>query len=173
MSCSSSERFGCFSPRCQSCSVLSQCYTSSKESNVSRKDQAYGDNDEARGDHEEKPLQLVKVHATDNPADLLMKGLTCEWFKHCRQLMDIGRDVFSTYCTYVRSILLLRDTFPFKWEIVGPKGRMSRHPPGESQIQVFFSSFIRIIIHTLVRRPRHSTCSLCVSCASASCQENV
>ena len=39
---------------------------------------------------EDKQLQLVKVHTTDNPADLLTKGLPGESFVHCRELLGIG-----------------------------------------------------------------------------------
>ncbi|MCO5570715.1 hypothetical protein L7F22_024443 [Adiantum nelumboides] len=39
---------------------------------------------------EDKQVQLVKVHTTDNPADLLTKGLPRECFAHCRKLLGIG-----------------------------------------------------------------------------------
>lgn len=39
---------------------------------------------------EDKQLELVKVHTTDNPADLLTKGLPGESFAHCRTLLGIG-----------------------------------------------------------------------------------
>ncbi|MCO5608572.1 hypothetical protein L7F22_062783 [Adiantum nelumboides] len=39
---------------------------------------------------EDKQVQLVKVHTTDNPADLLAKGLPRESFAHCRKLLGIG-----------------------------------------------------------------------------------
>ncbi|MCO5577494.1 hypothetical protein L7F22_031325 [Adiantum nelumboides] len=38
---------------------------------------------------DDKRLHLVKVHTDDNPADLLTKTLSPEWFAHCRELMDI------------------------------------------------------------------------------------
>ncbi|MCO5574065.1 hypothetical protein L7F22_027842 [Adiantum nelumboides] len=40
--------------------------------------------------HEDKCLQLMKVHTNDNPVDLLMKSLSSEWFAHLRELMGIG-----------------------------------------------------------------------------------
>ena len=39
---------------------------------------------------EDKQLQLVKVHTTENPADLLTKGLPKASFEQCRTLLDIG-----------------------------------------------------------------------------------
>ena len=39
---------------------------------------------------EDKQLQLVKIHTSDNPADLLTKSLPAEKFIHCRTLMGIG-----------------------------------------------------------------------------------
>ncbi|MCO5570232.1 hypothetical protein L7F22_023950 [Adiantum nelumboides] len=39
---------------------------------------------------EDKQVQLVKVHTTDNPIDLLTKGLPRESFAHCRKLLGIG-----------------------------------------------------------------------------------
>ena len=39
---------------------------------------------------EEKQIQLVKVHTTENPADLLTKGLPAESFAHCRRLLGVG-----------------------------------------------------------------------------------
>ncbi|MCO5592943.1 hypothetical protein L7F22_046947 [Adiantum nelumboides] len=39
---------------------------------------------------EDKQVQLVKVHTTDNPADLLTKGLPVESFAHCRKLLRVG-----------------------------------------------------------------------------------
>ena len=39
---------------------------------------------------EEKQIQLVKVHTTENPADLLTKGLLAESFAHCRRLLGVG-----------------------------------------------------------------------------------
>ena len=39
---------------------------------------------------EEKQIQLVKVHTTENPADLLTKGLPAESFAHCRTLLGVG-----------------------------------------------------------------------------------
>ncbi|MCO5566777.1 hypothetical protein L7F22_020457 [Adiantum nelumboides] len=39
---------------------------------------------------EDKQVQLVKVHTTDNPADLLTKGLPGESFAHCRKLLRVG-----------------------------------------------------------------------------------
>ena len=39
---------------------------------------------------EDKLLQLAKVHTSENPADLLTKGLSSERFAHCRALMGIG-----------------------------------------------------------------------------------
>ncbi|MCO5551072.1 hypothetical protein L7F22_004569 [Adiantum nelumboides] len=39
---------------------------------------------------EDKQVQLVKVHTTDNPADLLIKGLLGESFAHCRKLLGVG-----------------------------------------------------------------------------------
>ena len=34
---------------------------------------------------EDKQMELVKVHTTENPADLLTKGLPGESFAHCRE----------------------------------------------------------------------------------------
>ena len=39
---------------------------------------------------EDKQIQLVKVHLSDNPADLLTKELPGESFAHCRTLLGIG-----------------------------------------------------------------------------------
>ena len=39
---------------------------------------------------EDKLLQFAKVHTSENPADLLTKGLSSERFAHCRALMGIG-----------------------------------------------------------------------------------
>ncbi|MCO5555147.1 hypothetical protein L7F22_008689 [Adiantum nelumboides] len=39
---------------------------------------------------EDEQVQLVKVHTTDNPVDLLTKGLPGESFAHCRKLLSIG-----------------------------------------------------------------------------------
>ncbi|MCO5567226.1 hypothetical protein L7F22_020915 [Adiantum nelumboides] len=39
---------------------------------------------------EDKQVQLVKVHTTDNPTDLLTKGLPGESFAHCRKLLGVG-----------------------------------------------------------------------------------
>ncbi|MCO5595029.1 hypothetical protein L7F22_049066 [Adiantum nelumboides] len=39
---------------------------------------------------ENKQVQLVKVHTTDNLVDLLTKGLPGESFAHCRKLLGIG-----------------------------------------------------------------------------------
>ncbi|MCO5614042.1 hypothetical protein L7F22_068322 [Adiantum nelumboides] len=39
---------------------------------------------------EDKQVQLVKVHTTDNPADLLTKELPSESFAHCHKLLDVG-----------------------------------------------------------------------------------
>ena len=39
---------------------------------------------------EDKQIQLVKVHTTENPADLLKKGLPAENFAHCRKLLGVG-----------------------------------------------------------------------------------
>ena len=39
---------------------------------------------------EDKQLQLVKVHTTENLADLLTKGLPKESFEQCRTLLGIG-----------------------------------------------------------------------------------
>ena len=39
---------------------------------------------------EDKQMELVKVHMTENPADLLTKGLLGESFAHCRELMGVG-----------------------------------------------------------------------------------
>jgi hypothetical protein len=39
---------------------------------------------------EDKQIQLVKVHTTENPADLLTKGLPPESFAHCRKLLGVG-----------------------------------------------------------------------------------
>ncbi|MCO5561090.1 hypothetical protein L7F22_014711 [Adiantum nelumboides] len=39
---------------------------------------------------EDKQIQLVKVHTTDNPADLLTKGLLGKSFAHCRKLLGVG-----------------------------------------------------------------------------------
>ncbi|MCO5609164.1 hypothetical protein L7F22_063387 [Adiantum nelumboides] len=39
---------------------------------------------------EDKHMELVKVHTTENPADLLTKGLPGESFAHCRDLMGVG-----------------------------------------------------------------------------------
>ncbi|MCO5607645.1 hypothetical protein L7F22_061843 [Adiantum nelumboides] len=39
---------------------------------------------------EDKKVQLVKVHTTDNFADLLTKGLPGESFAHCRKLLGVG-----------------------------------------------------------------------------------
>ena len=39
---------------------------------------------------EDKQLQLVKVHTTENPADLLTKGLPKTSFEQCRTLLGIG-----------------------------------------------------------------------------------
>ena len=39
---------------------------------------------------EDKQIQLVKVHTTENPADLLTKGLPAESFAHCRKLLGVG-----------------------------------------------------------------------------------
>ncbi|MCO5602705.1 hypothetical protein L7F22_056841 [Adiantum nelumboides] len=38
---------------------------------------------------EDKQLQLIKVHTTDNPADLLTKRLLGESFAHCCKLLGI------------------------------------------------------------------------------------
>ena len=38
---------------------------------------------------EDKQMQLVKVHTTKNPTNLLTKGLLSESFAHCRELMGI------------------------------------------------------------------------------------
>ncbi|MCO5578860.1 hypothetical protein L7F22_032707 [Adiantum nelumboides] len=39
---------------------------------------------------DDKQIQLAKVHTTDNPADLLTKGLPGESFAHCRKLVSVG-----------------------------------------------------------------------------------
>ncbi|MCO5561186.1 hypothetical protein L7F22_014807 [Adiantum nelumboides] len=39
---------------------------------------------------EDKQVQLVKVHTTDNPADLLTKGLPGESFAHWHKLLGVG-----------------------------------------------------------------------------------
>ena len=39
---------------------------------------------------EDKQTKLVKVHTTENPADLLTKGLPRETFAHCHELMGVG-----------------------------------------------------------------------------------
>ncbi|MCO5550600.1 hypothetical protein L7F22_065452 [Adiantum nelumboides] len=39
---------------------------------------------------EDKQVQLVKVHTTDYPTDLLTKGLPGESFAHCRKLLSVG-----------------------------------------------------------------------------------
>ncbi|MCO5571964.1 hypothetical protein L7F22_025715 [Adiantum nelumboides] len=39
---------------------------------------------------EDKQVQLVKVHTTDDPADLCTKGLAGESFAHCRKLLSVG-----------------------------------------------------------------------------------
>ncbi|MCO5611309.1 hypothetical protein L7F22_065561 [Adiantum nelumboides] len=39
---------------------------------------------------ENKQIQLVKVHTTDNPTDLLTKGLPEESFAHCRKLLGMS-----------------------------------------------------------------------------------
>ncbi|MCO5578230.1 hypothetical protein L7F22_032068 [Adiantum nelumboides] len=39
---------------------------------------------------EDKQVQLVKVHTTDNSADLLTKGLSGESFAHCRKILGVG-----------------------------------------------------------------------------------
>ncbi|MCO5594202.1 hypothetical protein L7F22_048227 [Adiantum nelumboides] len=39
---------------------------------------------------EDKQVQLVKVHTTDNPTDLLTERLPGESFSHCRKLLDVG-----------------------------------------------------------------------------------
>ena len=38
----------------------------------------------------DKQIQLVKVHTTENPTDLLTKGLPEESFVHCRKLLGVG-----------------------------------------------------------------------------------
>ena len=38
---------------------------------------------------EDKRIQLVKVHTTENPADLLTKGLPRESFAHCFEILSI------------------------------------------------------------------------------------
>ena len=38
---------------------------------------------------EDKQIQLVKVHTTENPVDLLTKGLPTESFAHCRKLLGV------------------------------------------------------------------------------------
>ena len=42
---------------------------------------------------EDKQLQLVKVHTTENLADLLTKGLPKASFEQCRTLLGIGQQV--------------------------------------------------------------------------------
>ncbi|MCO5609880.1 hypothetical protein L7F22_064113 [Adiantum nelumboides] len=39
---------------------------------------------------EDNRIQLVKVHTTENPADLLTKGLLTASFAHCRKLLGVG-----------------------------------------------------------------------------------
>ncbi|MCO5600789.1 hypothetical protein L7F22_054904 [Adiantum nelumboides] len=39
---------------------------------------------------EDKQVQLDKFHTTDNPVDLLTKGLPGESFAHCRKLLRVG-----------------------------------------------------------------------------------
>ncbi|KAI5073287.1 hypothetical protein GOP47_0011300 [Adiantum capillus-veneris] len=39
---------------------------------------------------EDKQIQLVKVHTTENPADLLTKGLPSESFEHFRKQLGVG-----------------------------------------------------------------------------------
>ncbi|MCO5566392.1 hypothetical protein L7F22_020069 [Adiantum nelumboides] len=39
---------------------------------------------------EDNRIQLVKVHTTENPADLLTKGLLAASFAHCRKLLGVG-----------------------------------------------------------------------------------
>ena len=39
---------------------------------------------------EDKLITLVKIHTSDNPADLLTKTLPSQQFQHCRQLMGVG-----------------------------------------------------------------------------------
>ncbi|MCO5567131.1 hypothetical protein L7F22_020817 [Adiantum nelumboides] len=39
---------------------------------------------------EDKQIQLVKVHTTDNPIDILTKGLLGKSFAHCRKLLGVG-----------------------------------------------------------------------------------
>ncbi|MCO5583423.1 hypothetical protein L7F22_037334 [Adiantum nelumboides] len=39
---------------------------------------------------EDKQVHLVKVHTTDNPADLLTKGLPRKSFAHCCKLLGVG-----------------------------------------------------------------------------------
>ena len=38
---------------------------------------------------EDKQIQLVKVHTTENPADLLTKGLPPEIFAHYHELLGV------------------------------------------------------------------------------------
>jgi len=38
---------------------------------------------------EDEQLKFVKVHTTENPADLLTKGLPGESFAHCRRLLGV------------------------------------------------------------------------------------
>ena len=38
---------------------------------------------------EDKKIHLVKVHTTENPADLFTKGLPPESFAHCRELLGV------------------------------------------------------------------------------------
>ena len=38
---------------------------------------------------EDKQMELMKVHTTKNPADLLTKGLPGESFVYCRELMGV------------------------------------------------------------------------------------
>ncbi|MCO5564489.1 hypothetical protein L7F22_018150 [Adiantum nelumboides] len=42
-----------------------------------------------RNMHEDKHMQLVKVHTHDNLADLLTKGISLKQFAHCRALKDV------------------------------------------------------------------------------------
>ena len=39
---------------------------------------------------EDKQMELVKVHTTENPADLLTKGLPGKSFAHCQELIGVG-----------------------------------------------------------------------------------
>ncbi|MCO5600619.1 hypothetical protein L7F22_054734 [Adiantum nelumboides] len=55
---------------------------------------------------EDKQVQLVKVHTTNNPTDLLTKGLPGESFAHCRKLLGVGSYMTTPHTYFLRTCIV-------------------------------------------------------------------